>query len=600
MPALATAQGIQGKRYFDSDSTKIREIFHFNTEDSTLQGSYESFHLNGSLQTFGWYENNLPDSVWNYFYENGRKKAVGRYTKGIPTAKWEYFYENGNKKSEGILQNNIKEGKWIFYFESGSEKSSGTYENDLKKGIWNYFYENESIKAQAFYEGEKATYKEFYPFGSVLMEGEIINERSEGEWIYYYEGGEIEAIGKFEEGLKSGQWIYYHKNGNKRALGNYVNGLRNGEWEYYHENGALSQSGLLERDQKEGYWKLFYPNGDLQGEVVFDQGSGEFSEYYTHGGKKSGGQLIDEKKEGKWVYYSENGRVEGEADFKNGEGDYQGYYPDGSLKMKGKIKDDKRVGEWTLYNPDGSLAGTYSPIYEDEKPIFKSRLSSDFSSQENDTFDKPEYKFKRRGLRYFQYRINEYRALILGTNPVWLVDNQLPIALEYYMQERLGYELQLDLIRDPFFTSNENIDNYTVFSRGSKINFRQKFYHEDGKYGMFYFGHQISYTYINHQVNHPDTLIFPTFPKYGNMIESGLSYGVFIGSRWMRDVGDSGWTIDAFLGISVAGRSYDRKFEPDPVINSYFDPKEQATLYFPVVFGINFGFAGPGNKSKTQ
>lgn len=595
------SQNTQKKRFFDSDSTQLHEVFHFELSDSSLNGSYESFYPNGSLQIFGWYENNSPDSIWTYYYVNGRKKASGRFAEGLPNGKWEYFFENGNIKSSGILNGDIKNGPWIFYFEQGGEKSSGKFFSNQKSAIWNYFYEDGSIKAQAFYAGEKGTYKEFYPFGSVRMEGETIDEKSIGEWIYYFETGEVEAIGGFDNGLRTSQWQYFHKNGEKQAIGNYKDGLRIDEWKYYHENGTLYQSGFLEQDRKEGYWKLFYPSGEVQGEVSFDKGSGSFSEYYTNGGKKASGQVLNEKKEGKWIYYAEDGQVEGEGDFKQGEGKYRGYYADGILKMEGLIRDDKRIDEWTLYNPDGSLAGTYFPIYENEKPIFKTRQSRDFSANESTGSDKPEYTFKRRGLRYFQYRINEYQGVILGTNPVWLLDSRLPIAIEYYKQERLGYELQLDLMRDPFFTSDSNIQNDVLFERGSRINFRQKFYHEDGRFGMFYFGHQVSYTKVNYKVNYLDqTIIFPG-PQliFGEMIKSGFAYGIFVGSRWMRDVGDSGWTIDIFLGMNVASRSYERD-NTDPNFDNFFNPKIQSSLHFPVTFGLNFGFAGPDNKSKTQ
>ncbi len=579
----------------------MKEVFHYELSDSTLNGSYEAFYPNGSLQTFGWYKNDFPDSIWTYYYENGRKKAEGRFKIGIPNGKWNYYFENGNIKSSGTLKDKIKEGEWVFYFENGGEKSAGNYENNQKTGIWNYFYEDESLKAQSFFMGRKGTYKEFYPFGNVRMEGETLDEKSAGEWIYYYESGEVEATGNFENGLKTGEWKYLHRNGENKALGTYQDGLRVGEWNYYHENGTLQQSGVLQQDQKEGYWKLFYPTGELQGEVDFDKGSGSFSEYYTNGGKKASGQLVNEKKEGKWIYYGEDGRIDGEADFKKGKGYYKGYYPDGTLKMEGLIEDDKRVDEWTLYNPNGTLAGTYFPIYENEKPIFKTRQSKDFSEESTEGFDKPEYKFKRRGLRYFQYRINEYQGVILGTNPLWLSDSKLPIALEYYKQERLGYELQIDLIRDPFFVSESNIENDVLFERGSRLNFRQKFYHEDGKFGMFYFGHQISYTRINYKVNYLDrSIVFPG-PQVvpGTLVESGFSYGVFIGSRWMRDVGDSGLTVDVFLGVNAANRSFDRNNE-DAIFDEYFNPRIKSSLHFPVIFGLNFGFAGPDNKSKTQ
>lgn len=601
IPLLVICQNMQGKRYFDSDSLQIKEIFHYEISDSSLHGSYESFYPNGSLQIFGWYEENTPDSLWTYYYENGRKKAEGRFINGNPDGTWTYYFENGNIKSTGTLVNENKIGNWTFYFENGGEKSAGKFENNQKSGIWNYFYEDNSIKAQAIYSGNNATYKEFYPFGNTRMEGEMLNEKSTGEWMYYFETGEVEAAGNFENGLRVGPWKYYHKNGQERAVGTYKNGQRVGEWNYYHENGTLQQTGTLEEDQKDGYWKLFYPTGEVHGEVNFDKGSGMFSEYYTNGGKKSSGKLVNEKKEGKWIYYSEDGQIEGEADFKKGEGNYKGYYNDGTLKMEGPIIDDKRVGEWTLYNPDASLAGTYFPIYENEKPIFKTRQSSDSVSKDEDGFDKPEYKFKRRGLRYFQYRINEYQGVILGTNPVWLVSDELPIAIEYYKQERLGYELQFDILRNPFFVSNKNIENDVLFERGTRINLRQKFYHKDGKFGMFYFGHQVGYSRRNYTVNYLDqTIVFPGPQlEIGNMVESGFSYGIFIGSRWMRDVGDSGWTIDVFLGISGASRSYN-KDTTEAIFDTYFDPKIRSSFHFPINFGINFGFAGPDNKSKTQ
>ena len=97
------SQIIQTKTYFDLDSTKIREIFHYKASDSTLHGSYEAFHINGSLQIFGWYLKNKPDSIWTYFYENGRKRASGRYKQGIPIGQWKYYFENSNLKSKGNL-----------------------------------------------------------------------------------------------------------------------------------------------------------------------------------------------------------------------------------------------------------------------------------------------------------------------------------------------------------------------------------------------------------------------------------------------------------------------------------------------------------------
>ena len=589
----------QYKHYYDGDSTRIKEIFHFSLEDSILTGSYESFYLNGSLQTYGWYLNNQPDSVWKYYYENGRPKAEGRYHQGKANGKWKYYYENGNIKSEGILRGSEKDGYWTFYYENGGEKSNGNYFSDQKNGIWNYFYEDGSIKAQSYLENGKGTYTEFYPSGKRRMEGFNKNEKSEGEWIYYFESGEIEASGLFENGLKTSTWTYNHKNGLTAAKGSYEKGLRIGDWIYYHDNGKVSQEGSLVEDKKDGYWKLFYPSGETLGEADYKSGSGDFNEYYPSGSRKSKGQIIDGKKSGKWFYYNESGLLEGEAEFKDGEGYYIGYYPDRTIKMKGKLKDDKRIGEWILFNEDGSKAGSYHPIYEDEKPIFKTRISRDNTEKED--FNTPEYRFKSKGFKYFQPTINEYRGVIMGTNPAWLFVNKLPIALEYYIQERLGHEIQVDIIRDPFFTADDQVNDSQVYLRGSNIHLRQKFYNPDRPNGMFYFGHEISIRYIDRSVKHPDSNTFVS----GSLIESGLGYGLFIGNRWMRDAGNAGWTVDIFFGAGVAARSFDKKYLGEPsrevqILDNYFEREIKSKVYFPIQIGLNFGFVSPKSKSKTQ
>ena len=588
----------QGKNYFDSDSSNVSEVYHYAIKDSTLQGSYESFYLNGSLKTYGLYKKNLPDSVWHYYYKNGRKKAEGRFKKGIPNGQWKYYYENGDIKSEGRLKGSSKEGFWKFYYENDDEKSNGNYVKNQKDGIWNYFFEDGSIKGQTIIKNGKGQHTEFYPSGTRRMEGQNIDDKSECEWIYYYESGEIEAIGKFDKGLRTGEWMYYHKNGEQAAAGTYKNEVRDGEWKYYHENGKLSQSGIIVNGQKDGYWKLFYPAGEVLGEAQFDKGDGEINEYYPSGNQKSRGQILDGKKNGKWYYFSDQRHLEGEANLKNDQGEYIGYYPDGTIKMKGQVQDDKRVGEWTLYNPDGTTAGTYRPIYENDKPIFKTRITSNLIEKKSP--DKPNYHPEKRGLRYFLPRVNEYKGVIIGTNPLWLLSNQLPIAIEYYIQERLGHELQLDLIRSPFFTLDNKIGDYKCYRRGAKIHFRQKFYHADSRFGIYYFGHEVNFKYMNNQVNHTDTLIIQQPRRFGNLVETSYGYGVFVGTRWMKDAGTSGFTADAFLGVGVSARFFDKQYKPIQVLDNYFDQEIKSSVHFPVIIGLNIGFAGTKSKSKTQ
>ncbi len=578
----------QREVFFNADSAQLKEIAHFRKSDSTLHGTYEAFHPNGSLQTFGHYQNGLPDSTWVYYYFNGRKRAEGKFKQGKSNGKWIYYYENGNRKSEGMLRDDIKHGTWTFYFESGKPKSTGTYYSDKKAGIWNYFYEDEVLKAQAYYENGTGIYKEFYPSGGVKMEGENEHEKSVGDWKYYYESGELQAEGKFEEGLRVGEWIYYHKNGQKAAVGKFTAGKEDGVWKHFYEDGTISAEGAMESGERDGFWKLYYPTGDLKGEGDFELGNGQYVEYYPSGKQRTRGQVKNGKKHGNWVFYSEEGLVDGEATFKNGEGTYTGFYPDGSVKMSGDMKDDKRVGEWQLYNQDGSLAGTYKPIYEDEAPIFKTRELS--TPTDPIGSDKPEYLFKSNKLRYFTPTINEYDGVIFGTNPLFTGINRFPIAIEYYQQERLGYELQFTILREPFFVGDAQIGLNDVYSRGGTVEFRQKFYHEDRKLGMWYFGHLLGFGSLRHSVKVLDSSFEQ---ELGEMTESRGYYGLTIGTRWVQRLTDSGFTIDAYVGMGFGLRDFQKNYAPDTTLDAQFDPLVKSKGYFPVLFGLNFGLVGP-------
>ena len=149
-------------------------------------------------------------------------------------------------------------------------------------------------------------------------------------------------------------------------------------------------------------------------------------------------------------------------------------------------------------------------------------------------------------------------------------------------------------------TPDSEIGDYKVYRRGIQVHFRQKFYHADSKFGMFYFGHEVNFKYLNNQVNHTDTLIIQEPRRFGNLVETSYGYGLFVGSRWMKDVGTSGFTIDAFIGVGVSARSFDKQYEPIQVLDNYFDQEIKSSVHFPIIIGLNIGFATTKSKSKTQ
>lgn len=584
--------------YYDEEKEYLREKYEVSIANPLeLHGAYESFYVNGNRQARGSYVKGSASGLWEYFFESGQLKMKGNMQEGIPWGRWEYYYESGKRSMQGDLFGEVREGLWTFYFENGAVKSEGKFDRGVRQGIWNYFYEDGTLKAQSFYERGIGQYKEFYPSGQLRSEGLNVEGKSEGPWTYYHENGELEAAGNFDKGIRTGFWKFYHDTGNVSAEGSYAAGEKTGTWRYYHSDGSLSTEGTLVKGTRDGSWKIFERNGHPAGSIEYEKGRGVYSEYYDSGKIKVKGQLEDEVNVGQWYYYYENGKVEGECFFEEGSGDYKGYYEDGALKMEGRIMDGVRVGEWKLYHPDGSLAGTYHPIYEDERPIF--RLSETEPVQtERIQYDKPEYKFKNKKWRYFTPRVNEYRGWVVAANPAAVLVGVLPFSVEYYQQERLGYEVQYQFIRRPFFAASSAVPVNERFMYGSKVKLRQKFYDGDNLLGMFYFGQEVAFTTISHRANTIDSATTARKIVEISRLEQRLEYGLFIGNRWVQSSSEGGFTVDAYLGGGIGYRLTRINYAETAERNEIFSGLNSSSISFPIILGVNVGFMGPRKKTN--
>jgi uncharacterized protein len=423
------------------------------------------------------------------------------------------------------------------------------------------------------------------------MEGLNVDGKNDSLWHIYYESGKLKAEGYYDNGVKHGSWKYFHPNGILSAEGAYENGHTIGQWKYYHHNGKLSSEGVELEGKKDGYWKLYYETGEFKGEGIFLKGEGDYKEYYSNGKIKTKGFIRNDKNHGQWLYYYEDGLLEGECVFQNGEGEYKGYYEDGSLKMEGRIKDGVKVGIWKLYNKDGSIVGYYKTYFENEKPIFKVMEDTvRLRRYELGNSEKPEFKFKTKKIRYYNPRINEFRGYIVSFNPFFMPFGQLPFSVEYYFQERLGYEVQVTMYRDPFFTSDANVPLNKVYKRGYDIALRNKFYQTDDAKGMLYFGHELRFTYKDNFVNIFNQDIQPTmFPVSSS--EGKVEYSVIIGDRFIRDAGKPGITLDIFVGLGLGYRFYKENFKEADTFSPYFKRVSKSPITFPIRLGFDIGYA---------
>ncbi len=583
---------------FDSAVTLIQqEYFVVDTGASVLDGPYKSYFLTGQINTEGFYELGVPKGTWTYYYESGKVKIKTFYDSLAWGELWVYFFENGNVQKSGPVEGRNKIGLWNYYYESGARKEFGRYAENKKDGLWKYYYEDGELKAQAVFDLGEGLYQEYFPSGSLKMEGRIVNGKSDSTWIYYYPSGEKLAEGKELDGKKTGPWKYYHTDGSVKSEGNYVTGLKTGPWKQYYEGGSVKSEGVMEEDREQGYWKMYYQDGSTMGEGEYDKGSGKYREYYPNGKIKIEGAKANGKNQGKWYYYSETGAVEGEADFSNGEGHYVGYYENGKKKMEGDLKNGDKVGLWKLFNPDGSLAGTFEKIDEDAEPVYEPPKEKETKEKDLAIYSAPKskYKFRRRkGWRYFTPRMNEYRSFILSANPVATFFGSFPISLEYYYQERLGYEVFLIFLRSPFYSTKDGVPEYKTYNRGVSLAIRQKMYFDQNLYGLFYFGHELRYTRNNYFINvaEEENINFtPTLEQ--NLIE----YSILIGDRVFQSTANRGFTLDLWAGIGIGLRFSEQNWSDNQRLDFLFSDVNQNTVSVPIRLGVTVGYMFKYNPS---
>jgi len=592
----AAAQGRLVQKYYDQDSLHIKERYFIDTTaGNQLSGPFQSFYYTGSPESEGSYTGNQPVGFWKYYYENGNTKMEGELRNTSNYGHWVYYFESGGKRMEGELREGKRQGEWTFYFENGTVKNKGTFTDGLRSEIWNYFYEDGTLKAQAYFRNGRGKYQEFFTSGNKKADGLIVDGKSDSLWRYYYEAGNLKSEGQYINGVKEGEWKTYHKNSNVAEQGNFLGGEKVGSWSYYYENGQLSSTGIERQGQKEGYWKLYYETGQLLGEGEYESGNGRYREYYESGQLKVSGHIKKGKSHGQWKYYYEDGSIEGTCTFKEGKGEYTGYYDNGAKKMVGMIDNNKKVGRWRLFKKNGKLEGYYNPVYEEDTPIFKFAKESQLVRKD---YEKPEYLYRRRKVRYFVPQVNEYRSVIISTNPLAPLVGYLPVSLELYFQERLGYEILFAYRQDPFFTEGPAVSPNTLYNSGFSISFRQKLYERNDRWGMFYFGHELNYTSLEHKLNFLDSTLGGNVRVF-TADEQRFEYGLYVGDRFIKDAGKGGFTLDIFVGLAVGYRSFNRDYDEGSEASLFFDELNQSNISTQFNFGLLFGFMGPTKKSST-
>ena len=590
LPWLCSGQSFTRYTYHDAAKENIKEVYQVkDTFQNILHGRYVSYFLNGTIESKGHFVNNETSGVWEFFYETGNLRMRGILRQSSNYGTWEYFFENGVKSMEGMVIGRNKEGEWKIYYESGKLKEQGEYVNNKRSGLWTSYFEDGPKHGEAEYVDDNGRFTEYYHSGKVQAEGPKAGPKNVGRWRFFAEDGTLHSEGDYANGKKTGEWKYYYSSGKVSSIGNFEADEETGTWSYFFEDGTVSSSGDFAGGKKLGYWSVTNKDGSLKSEITFVDGAGEYREYYTGKKLKIKGRIVNGKNDGHWEYFSSDGKLEGECDFKEGKGMYKGYYPTGTLQTKGQMDDGLRVGTWELFEPDGSLSGYYKPFYENNE--LADEITSLINKSKNTSAaPAPTRNARKNGFYYFQPRYPEYRSVIIGINPMLSFLGRMPLAVEFYNQQRLGHEFEFEGIRSPFFTSDSEVPEGTVYQRGYSIALKQKFYNEL-RTGMWYFGHELRLTNISYfnNVNYPQS---PNTLITVSASEQRAEYGIMLGTRLMRHNNGDGFTIDASVGYDIGYRVFDA----DPMVIDEFASVNKnnfsQTFRFVLNFGYSFSFDG--------
>jgi antitoxin component YwqK of YwqJK toxin-antitoxin module len=582
--------------YYDGQQKQIKEqYFVLKKQAQYPDSSFKSFYPNGKLKLSGQYKNKVKEGLWQMYFENGNMKWAGYYQHDKPSGIWQHYHENGLISSNGAMEAGRQTGIWQYFYENGALKNTGLLKNGLKYGEWIYYHEDGSKKAQATFYNDSGIYQEFYPNGNIKAKGEIVAGLSNGLWKYYYENKTLKAEGFELNGVKQGMWKFYHPNGNMMSEGIYREGNTAGNWKYFYPNGKLSSEGVEQSGKKEGPWTLYYNTGEIKGEANFENGNGIYKEYYENGKLKIEGRIENEMNQGLWRYFYENGKLEGQCQFVDGKGIYTGFYESGSIKMEGQVVDGLKTGVWKLYKEEGGLAGYYSNYQELEKKIVPQIKASIKDTLRKDTLiiNIPKVRLKKKKSRHFTPKINEFRSIILASNPLGVFVYRVPVSIEYYFQERLGYEFGVQYLREPFFVDVKNIPVESMFYRGYSVYLRQKFYQPDQDIGMFYFGHEIRATQMTYAIKYKDTSsIGIEINKQPFINQYLLEYSLLVGDRIMGDAKKKGITADFFLGLGLGYRLNMPSWKGNnEQYNELFETAPQSNFNVSIRFGIMLGYA---------
>lgn len=259
------------------------------------------------------------------------------------------------------------------------------------------------------------------------------------------------------------------------------------------------------------------------------------------------------------------------------------------------MNNGEKEGVWKLYDKEGTLSGYYVASAGGDNSRSPGE-NSDFSAEPVRQVQPKEpsgsrIRKKTAPLRFFYSSPNEFRAIVVLSNPLSVFLNFAPVSVEYYMEQRLGYEVGYGFIRNPFFERFSERGLELPYGNGFWTDIKQKFYLRKRQYGMLYFAHEARYTQVGYKAKYLVDQSNPQSLALARASVQRFEYTLLLGNRVMKKSDVPGLVLDLFLGIGLGYRIVDIPDSGQGRIQTIFAELDETRIFPSYRLGFNIGYA---------
>ena len=171
------------------------------------------------------------------------------------------------------------------------------------------------------------------------------------------------------------------------------------------------------------------------------------------------------------------------------------------------------------------------------------------------------------------------------------MSSSLPVYVEYFIQERLGYQLTYILERVPLLGDHSSLEIEELSKNGFSIGFGQKLYRFNRKeYGMLYGMWDIRYKNLEYKTKTDPELRENIDDTFVSMFNHQMELTFMIGDRMLKSPKVHGPTFDIYMGLGIGYRVQNKGHNDNEYYNSLFSSINNNQWYLPVRFGFSFGY----------